>query len=150
MTHPAPPPPDEGLDSAADLRIFTHILLFGVVAVVVAAAVAFLITGDVALVGLLVGSERVDKLVLVEVDDCGQPPHAISAESQKLGQIEHVGGEQDIPLLAGGLLLADQFGDCLAGSDRNRRFHDHERRAAGPGGDVACLPVRGSGRESDR
>ena len=59
----------------------------------------------------VVVADRVGELVLVEVDDRGQPPHGIADQPEKLGQIEHVGGEQDVPLPAGGLLLAGQFGE---------------------------------------
>ena len=47
------PPVDAGLDSEADLCIFTRVLLFGVVAIVIVAGIVFLVTGDLAVVGVL-------------------------------------------------------------------------------------------------
>ncbi|MGI9602403.1 MAG: hypothetical protein ACR2QE_10990 [Acidimicrobiales bacterium] len=42
---------DEGLDSPADLRMFTRFLLWGLAAAVIVAFVALLVTGNWALVG---------------------------------------------------------------------------------------------------
>ena len=45
---------DAGLDSTADLAMFSRIMLWGLAAVVVVAAVAFLVTRNSALIGVLV------------------------------------------------------------------------------------------------
>ncbi len=48
--------PDRGLDSQQDLKIFTRILLFGLVAIVLVSFVLLLLTGNWLLLGVLVGA----------------------------------------------------------------------------------------------
>ncbi|MDH4168080.1 MAG: hypothetical protein OEW42_00690 [Acidimicrobiia bacterium] len=49
----ADPRPDVGLDSQADLRIFSRLLLWGLAAAVIVAFVALVVTGNWALVGAM-------------------------------------------------------------------------------------------------